>query len=230
MIRLHVLREGLPLCRFTTAVPRDWPEDHKWAHDADFRNMMKGGKFAETVPNHDRFEVCGGCKTVFLADDVETTMTQSHEAPCPHCHGSGKVTVPPEVATIEAYYFGCQRQAGHHWWRPNRTGTAHDVAKIVAPRVRDHIDGGFCPGAIKGNAWDRTRPEVEGEAALHHVDGWTVFSFWDRSVDERGACNSNFVARGTRTYPIMCAIAEAQFPDVWKRFKFEVRLVEEAKS
>jgi hypothetical protein len=221
MIQLHVLCEGKPLCRFTDKVPGAWPEDHKWAHDADFRNMVRGGKFAETVPNHQQFQVCNGC-------EVALAMTQSHEAPCPHCYGSGKVTVPPEVATIEAYYFGCQRQAGHHWWRPNRTGTAHDVAKIVGPRVRDHIDGGFCPGAIKGNAWDRTRPEVEGEAALHHVDGWTVFSFWDRSVDERGACNSNFVARGTHAYPIMCAIAEAQFLDVWKRFKFEVRLVEPA--
>jgi hypothetical protein len=160
----------------------------------------------------------------------EAWKRESHEATCPHCHGTGKVTVPPEVATVEAYYFGCQRTAGHHWWRPNRTDTAYDVRKIVGANVGDHIDGGFCPGAVRGDVWKRTRPETEGEAALHHVDGWTVLSFWDRSVDARGACNSNFVARGTHTYPIMCAIAEAQFPEVWNRYKFEVRLVEDARS
>jgi hypothetical protein len=63
MIQLHILLEGLPLCRFTDKVPKDWPEDHKWAHDADFRNLLRGGKFAETVPNHQRFEPCDGCKT-----------------------------------------------------------------------------------------------------------------------------------------------------------------------
>jgi hypothetical protein len=231
MIQLHALREGLPLCRFTTAVPRDWPSDHEWAHDVDFRNMTRGGEFAETVPNHDRFEVCDGCKTVFFCDTVfaaaETTMTQSHEAACPHCHGTGKVIVPSEVATIEAYYFGCQREAGHYWWR-KYGGHAYDVEKIVGPNLHPRIDGGFCPGSVRGDPWKRTRPEIEGEAALHHVDGWTVLSFWDRSVDSRGASNSNFVARGARSYVIMRAIAEAQFPDVWKRFKFEVRLVEPA--
>jgi hypothetical protein len=155
------------------------------------------------------------------------SMTESREVSCPHCHGVGRVALPPEVATVEAYYFGCRGDKGHFWWRPYG-GHAYDVERIVAPSVRDHIDGGFCPGAVWGDSWKRTRPEVEGEAALHHVDGWTVLALWDRSVDERGACNSNFVARGTHEYVIMRAIAEAQFPDVWKRFKFEIRLVEPA--
>jgi hypothetical protein len=27
---VHILHYGLPLCRFTAAVPRDWPSGNKW--------------------------------------------------------------------------------------------------------------------------------------------------------------------------------------------------------
>lgn len=30
MTVVHILDQGLPLCRFTTALPGDWPGDHKW--------------------------------------------------------------------------------------------------------------------------------------------------------------------------------------------------------
>jgi hypothetical protein len=26
----HILHYGLPLCRFSTALPCDWPEGHRW--------------------------------------------------------------------------------------------------------------------------------------------------------------------------------------------------------
>ena len=29
-VTLHVLHTGLPLCRFTGDIPRDWPEGHVW--------------------------------------------------------------------------------------------------------------------------------------------------------------------------------------------------------
>lgn len=32
---VHILFQGLPRCRFSTQVPRDWPEGHKWVSDAD---------------------------------------------------------------------------------------------------------------------------------------------------------------------------------------------------
>jgi hypothetical protein len=28
--KVHILHEGLPLCRFTQDVPADWPQGHKW--------------------------------------------------------------------------------------------------------------------------------------------------------------------------------------------------------
>lgn len=32
---VHILYQGLPRCRFSTEVPRDWPEGHQWVSDAD---------------------------------------------------------------------------------------------------------------------------------------------------------------------------------------------------
>jgi hypothetical protein len=147
---------------------------------------------------------------------------------CPHCHGTGQVTIPPEVETIEAYYYGCAGEPGHCWWSSGLATRRPNYRAMVNkfPRIGCRIDGGLCPGSIEGKPYDRTRPEREGEAHIHHIDGWTVLAFWDRSVDSRGGCNSNFVARGTHDYATMRAIAEAQFPTVWKRFRFELKLID----
>lgn len=45
---VHILHHGLPLCRFSTAVPRDWPEGHRWtgldaAGDATCRECCELG-------------------------------------------------------------------------------------------------------------------------------------------------------------------------------------------
>lgn len=152
-------------------------------------------------------------------------MLKPRDVPCAHCKGTGTITLPPEIATLEAYYYGCRWDKGHYWF--DRRKRDWDIEKIVGQNVSRRIDGGFCPGRVEGNIYKRTRDEVEGEASLNHVDGWTILSFWDRSVDPRGACNSNFVARGTWDYTTMRAIAEAQYPDIWDRYKFEIRLVEQ---
>jgi hypothetical protein len=154
-------------------------------------------------------------------------LLPARKIPCPHCKGSGEVAVPADIETIEAYYFGCWERSGH-FWHSNKYTRERDIEARVGPGIADRIDSGFCPGKIPGEAYSRSRVEFEGEASLHHVDGWTILALWDRSIDHRGGCNSNFVVRGTHTYAVMCAIAEAQFPSVWHRFKFEIRLVEEA--
>lgn len=156
-------------------------------------------------------------------------MNEAREVPCPHCAGTGKKTIPPGIETVEAYYFGCQRESGHYFFHPDgKGGRSWDIERRVGPAIYPRIDSRFCPGAKQERGgYRQTRPEVEGEAALNHIEGWTILSFWDRSVDKRGGCNSNFVALGTHDYTTMRAIAATQFPSVWKRFKFEVRLVEE---
>jgi len=30
LVTMHLLSAGLPLCGFTTQMPREWPEDHMW--------------------------------------------------------------------------------------------------------------------------------------------------------------------------------------------------------
>lgn len=44
---VHILRAGLPLCRFTFDVPRDWPEGHGWTHEWDKANANCGGCVSE---------------------------------------------------------------------------------------------------------------------------------------------------------------------------------------
>jgi hypothetical protein len=38
---VHILHHGWPLCGFSTRVPREWPEDHRWVRiDSDDANCV----------------------------------------------------------------------------------------------------------------------------------------------------------------------------------------------
>src|SRR5215831_6842276 len=42
--KVHILQYGLPLCRFTSKVPYEWPEGHKWVglgETKDVPNLCK---------------------------------------------------------------------------------------------------------------------------------------------------------------------------------------------
>jgi hypothetical protein len=67
--------------------------------------------------------------------------------------------------------------------------------------------------------------QIEGESARVYLNGWTVVSFWDRSVDDRGGCNSSFIVPGDWTFNQVIEISKVRFPWVWERIKFEVKLV-----
>jgi hypothetical protein len=117
---------------------------------------------------------------------------------------------------VEAYYYGCKNDSGHYWfardaeWRSTRD----IIARLPSPAIAPYkVDGGFLKP-----------PQIEGEATLTHVEGWSVLSFWDRSIDRRYGSCSTFVARGSHAFVAMCAIAHEQFPSVWNRYKFEIRL------
>ena len=76
------------------------------------------------------------------------------------------------------------------------------------------LDGGFL-----------TRPALhgtEGEARLTHTHGWTVLAFADRSVDHRPNSHSTYVINGTYDFAQMKAMCSMWFPEVWKRYRFEV--------
>lgn len=156
-------------------------------------------------------------------------MKPPEEVPCNACGGTGRVTLPAEIDTVEVYYFGCWNEPGHYWRNPGNAAASERAIESRVPEDLRHgrIDGGFCPGRVKGDPWKRSRPEVEGEAKLTHVGGWTVLGWWDRSVDGRGACNSNVVVRGTHDATVMLEIARRRLPHVMQRQRQRIRVVEE---
>lgn len=141
---------------------------------------------------------------------------------------------------MKVYYFGCIGESGHYLWDKERPPELTMSERLLGPGAEAFA------GRNVGSAW-RSRetrellrngqpwgmsldadlcPEgrqFEGVARLHHKDGWTGLAFWDRSVDTRGNSHSTFIAEGTYTFDEMLTAAKAQWPEVWARFKFEVR-------
>ena len=113
-------------------------------------------------------------------------------------------------------YFG-------RWGGP---GSGHDLhgplggwRPIPFPLTRGQVDGGFCPGGANAPRED----QIEGLAALHHVDRWTVLAFWDRSADDRHGSHSTFLVEGAHAFDEAGALARKAFPAVWSRYPFAVR-------
>jgi hypothetical protein len=121
------------------------------------------------------------------------------------------------MATV--YYFGCIDTTGHYM-HPSTPAQTLEERRAVSELIytnpwRANIDSGLCP----------VGPEIEGLAVLRQKDGWTVLSFWDRSVDHRGKSNSNFLAQGIFTFDEMIGLAQEHFPQVMKRLGFVITQV-----
>jgi hypothetical protein len=116
----------------------------------------------------------------------------------------------------DAFYFGCWSQPGHHLFTVDGMGT-HE-RRDDFPRdfpVKIHVlDTGLLGYDTK---------EEQGEAVLSHIGKWTILSFWDRSIDKRGQCNSNFILRGILTFGDALAVAKSKFPSIFARIHFEIR-------
>jgi hypothetical protein len=112
---------------------------------------------------------------------------------------------------MKVYYFGCIDRPGHFMHAPH--GYDREASAFTKNNPWGYkIDSRLCPDG----------PEVEGRALVHHKDGWTALSFWDRSVDRRGKCNSNFLAEGTHDFAAMVKIAQEHFPRIMGRFSFPI--------
>ena len=106
---------------------------------------------------------------------------------------------------MRVLYFGYWYPGGGHMLRkPSGYSEREDT---LPPELR-RLDGPFAgdPAKIKGYYdgvhgkqtvphWD-TNDQEQGLGRLHHVAGWTVLTFWDRSGDTRG---KNGSAGGIRT-------------------------------
>jgi hypothetical protein len=124
---------------------------------------------------------------------------------------------------IRYFYFGCINDVGHYLIDLNGTQLRYVEAAIPW----DCIDSVLCPGMIKWREhWIEASNgpgQVEGLASLHHKDGWTALSFWDRSVDDRYGSNSNFFINVELDWDDMIEECKATWPNIWKRFKFEIK-------
>lgn len=108
-------------------------------------------------------------------------------------------------------YFGCYKTPGHYVFRRGMH--------------RPHTDIGRWAGGFDGQLAPRGIGERQGVAALH----WffmntprpiTALSFWDRSVDKRGGCNSIFFVEGVQSFENALQEARESFPEL--SFPFDI--------
>lgn len=119
----------------------------------------------------------------------------------------------------EVLFFGCWSRVGHHLWTPRgQISDRRDLERIGGKS----LDGDFAPHL--SHLGYCNCPQIEGSAALHHLDGWTILSFWDRSIDRRKGSNSSFLARGELSFGEMVAVAKEHYPEVWRRYSFAIEL------
>ena len=120
---------------------------------------------------------------------------------------------------MKVFYFGCYKTHGHYMRASDANGKLRYSKEEHEFTYKNpwsyKIDCGLCP---KTDGY-----ETEGIAALNHKDGWTALSFWDRSIDDRHKSNSNFLAEGTLDFTEMLNISKEHFPEIFERFKFEVK-------
>ena len=116
----------------------------------------------------------------------------------------------------ECYYFGCDGKPGHYLFHEGRHEVWNEskLPKDFPVRTMS-LDGGLLPPNL---------PQDQGKATLVRLGGWTILTFWDRSVDTRGGCNSSFVIPAELDFEQAKEVAQERFPWVWERFKFEVIL------
>jgi hypothetical protein len=107
-----------------------------------------------------------------------------------------------------AYYFGTYRQAGHYFWTE---GMGHSRYSGDPPGPWGHVDGQLAPAG-----------DVEGEALLHHKDGWTAIAFANRTDDSRPQSNSAFLFDATLTFDEALEEARKRFSQVVERLSFEI--------
>ncbi len=106
----------------------------------------------------------------------------------------------------DAYYFGCIKQHGHYLWNKNEGS----VSPYNFPIKK--LDGGFLP-----------KNSAEGVVYLTSLAEWTIINFADFSVDERPGSHSLFLLKGTLSYEEAIEKAKKAFPQIFQRFKFELR-------
>lgn len=104
-------------------------------------------------------------------------------------------------------FFGCWGPAGHYLYAPRRRSVpGYYLPSSVQPHA---LDGKLAPADPQ---------QREGRARLHHLDGWTVVAWWDRSADKRMDSNSALLVHGTHSFAAVLLTAGDAFPELLPRF------------
>jgi len=109
----------------------------------------------------------------------------------------------------QVFYFGCWGCVGHYLFDSNQ----RSVDTNLIPFDWHKLDTKFI---AEHNKW------VNGKATLTIVDGHTILSFPDNSVDHRPASHSTFIAGGVFSFKRMVELSKLEFDKVWSRYNFEV--------
>ena len=130
--------------------------------------------------------------------------------------------------SAEVYYFGCWGPEKGHFWFLTRGRCIYREPGGMPRSLTSRIDCGLCPNTPPpDDPYGNAGPQNQGEALLHHIEGWTVLAFWDRTVDHRGNSNSAFVVRGDYDFDAMLGVMRERFPEIAARLDaagVEVRL------
>ncbi len=114
------------------------------------------------------------------------------------------------------YYFGCVGNVGHYLWDQNYCNPKMDSLPDDFPTL-GKLDGNFITSIDS--------KQTQGEVTYLWYNHYTIIAFWDRSIDSRLGSNSCFVLEGDLGYDEAIKLAKEAYPNIWKRFKFNVQIV-----
>lgn len=110
---------------------------------------------------------------------------------------------------MKIYFFGVwnANDSGHFWYAPGGKN------KYFGPKDRDQpwgeqIDGGLLPPTDQ----NPNNKNLQGQAALHHLAGWTCLQWRDFTGDQRGGSNSSIMTEGVHTTEEMLRLGAEYFP------------------
>ena len=112
----------------------------------------------------------------------------------------------------DGLYFGTLGQPGHYWHSASGEIRGARGKAPWSPWKGEYVDGKLNPSM------------VEGEAAIHHRDGWTAIAWADYSGDVRPGSNAVFIVHGTRDFDSALALARAEFPGLFARYSYTPHL------
>lgn len=128
-----------------------------------------------------------------------------------------------DSAQPQMFYFGPWSESGH-FLHDESGRLVRDAQRGDFPWSEGEIDSQLQPhrDGCNKRSYCGCGSLPEGQALLYKKDGWTALCFWDRSVDKRPGCNSNYFARGDFTFAEMVEISKARFAYRWNRMNFAV--------